>query len=115
MRNDDSRETAEPKLPAAPSFGRRHTISPADTSTTSPVNPSRSGPIVDSANAWTDDTTPDRVRNVPKIDNANVAGSSVTFHVFITPRFSWTVAECRKIVAVSHGRRLAFSTGSHAQ
>ena len=47
--------------------GRRHTISPADTTTTSPVNPSSSGPIVDSANAWTDDTTPDRVRNVPKI------------------------------------------------
>ena len=58
----------DPKRPAAPSFGRRQTISPADTSTTSPVNPSSSGPIVDSANAWTDDTTPDRVRNVPKID-----------------------------------------------
>jgi hypothetical protein len=31
------------------------------------------------------------------------------------PRFSWIITECRNAVMVSQGRKLAFSTGSHAQ
>ena len=37
------------------------------------------------------------------------------FHVFIMPRCSWMIAECRNAVAVNHGMKPAFSTGSHAQ
>ncbi len=68
-----------------------------------------------SPNAWTDDTTPDRVRNVPKIVRKNVTMTSVTFHTFSMPRRSCTITECRNAVAVNHGSRPAFSTGSQAQ
>ena len=78
-----------------------------------PVNShasSRSSP-----KACTDCTTPDRVMNVPKIVRKNVTMTSVTFHTRSMPRCSWTRTECRNAVAVNHGRRPAFSTGSHIQ
>ena len=40
---------------------------------------------------------------------------SARFQRFSIPRFSWIMTEWRKAVIVSHGRKLAFSTGSHAQ
>ena len=58
---------------------------------------------------------PLRVRNVPKIESKNVTTTSTTFHLRNIPRFSWTMIECRNAVPVSHGKKDAFSTGSHAQ
>ena len=71
--------------------------------------------MLDSANAWTEEMTPERVRNVPKIDSANAATIRNTFQTFSMPRFSWIITECRYAVPRSHGSRLAFSTGSQAQ
>ncbi len=40
---------------------------------------------------------------------------STTFHTLSMFFFSWTIAEWRNAVPVSHGMNDAFSTGSHAQ
>ena len=69
----------------------------------------------DSVNACTESSTPERVRNVPRIVSANVAHSSERFQTRSIPRRSCTITECRYAVPVSHGRNDAFSTGSHAQ
>ena len=53
--------------------------------------------------------------NVPKIVRKNVRMMSVTFQIFIMPRRSWIMIECRNAVDVSHGRKPAFSTGSQPQ
>jgi hypothetical protein len=37
------------------------------------------------------------------------------FQTFIIPRRSWIIVEWKKAVAVSQGRKPAFSTGSQAQ
>ena len=68
-----------------------------------------------SPKAWTDCTMPERVMNVPKIVRKNVTITSVTFQTRSMPRCSWTRIECRNAVAVNHGSRPAFSTGSHIQ
>jgi hypothetical protein len=68
-----------------------------------------------SPKAWTDCTMPDRVMNVPKIVRKNVMMTSETFQTRSMPRRSCTITECRKAVAVNHGRAPAFSTGSHIQ
>ena len=68
-----------------------------------------------SPNACTDCTTPERVMNVPKIVRKNVTMTSEMFQTFSIPRRSCTITECRKAVAVNHGNRAAFSTGSHPQ
>ena len=68
-----------------------------------------------SPKACTDWTTPERVMNVPKIERKNVTITSVTFHTRSMPRRSWTITEWRNAVAVNHGSRPAFSTGSQPQ
>ena len=68
-----------------------------------------------SPKACTDWTTPERVMNVPKIVRKNVTMTSVTFQTRSMPRRSWTMTECRNAVAVNHGSRPAFSTGSQPQ
>ena len=45
----------------------------------------------------------------------NVEKISHTFQLFIIPRFSCIITECRNAVPVSHGISDAFSTGSHPQ
>ncbi len=72
-------------------------------------------PMPDCAKACTELTTPERVRNVPKMASRNVVKMSHMFHIFIMPRFSCIMTECRNAVMVSHGSREAFSTGSHPQ
>ena len=66
-------------------------------------------------NECTLEITPERVMNVPKIDSSHDPMMSARFHFFSIPRFSWIITEWRNAVIVSHGRRDAFSTGSHAQ
>src|SRR5580704_17172378 len=58
---------------------------------------------------------PLRVRKVPKMHKKNVAETSTMFHTFIIPFFSCIITECRNAVAVIHGSKDAFSTGSQAQ
>src|ERR1700693_2654859 len=69
----------------------------------------------DCAKACTELTTPERVRKVPKMHRKKVAEIRTMFHTFIIPFFSCIITECRNAVAVIHGSRDAFSTGSHAQ
>ncbi len=79
------------------------------------MKPRKKGPISPSVKAWTLARMPERVRNVPNKVSKNVAITRRMFHVLSVCRRSCTMIECRKAVAVSHGRKLAFSTGSHAQ
>ena len=67
----------------------------------------------DSAKACTELTTPERVRKVPKMASRKVEKISHMFHIFIMPRFSCIITECRKAVPVNQGSSEAFSTGSH--
>ena len=78
-----------------------------------PMNSSASS--LSSPNACTDWTMPERVMNVPKMVSRNVMMTRKTFHTFIMPRRSWIISECRNAVAVNHGRKPAFSTGSQPQ
>src|ERR1019366_162107 len=71
--------------------------------------------MVPVVNACTEDTIPDRVRNVPRIVSRNVPTTRLRFQSRSIPRRSCTITECRNAVAVSQGRNDAFSTGSHAQ
>ena len=48
-----------------------------------------------SLNACTDSSTPERVRNVPRIVRLNVAHSSDRFQTRSIPRRSCTITECR--------------------
>src|SRR5215470_12496164 len=79
------------------------------------MKPTNQGPICEFAKAWTELTTPLRVRKVPRIQSRNVQKTSQTFHIFIMPRFSCIMTECRKAVPVSQGKNEAFSTGSQPQ
>ena len=69
----------------------------------------------DCAKACTELTTPDRVRNVPKMHRKNVAEISTMFHTFIMPFFSCIMTECRNAVPPSQGSSEAFSTASQPQ
>ena len=75
----------------------------------------KNGPSPDCVNECTDETTPLRVRKVPKIVSVKVRSTSTMFHIFSMLRFSWIITECRNAVHASHGMNAAFSTGSHAQ
>ncbi len=66
-------------------------------------------------NAWTLCSTPERVKNVPRIVSENVAIASDRFQTRKSPRRSWTITEWMYAVAVSHGNSAAFSTGSQPQ
>jgi hypothetical protein len=114
-RNAASRDSGESIRPGARSRSPRQPIRPTVTATTIAKKPRIIGPMPDSVNACTESSTPDRVRNVPRIVSENVAHSSDRFHTRSIPRRSCTITECRNAVPVSHGRNDAFSTGSHAQ
>ena len=114
-RNAPSRDSGESMRPGERSRSPRQPMSPIVTSTMSAKNVSTQTPMPDSVNACTESSTPERVRNVPRIVSANVAHSNVRFQTRNIPRRSCTITECRYAVPVSHGRNDAFSTGSHAQ
>src|SRR5579875_2333889 len=67
-------------------------------------------PMALSAKACTLATRPERVSQVPTMVRMKVVKMSQTFQIFIMPRFSCIMTECRKAVAASQGSRLAFST-----
>src|SRR6202035_3235464 len=72
-------------------------------------------PMGDCAKACTELTTPDRVRNVPKMHRKKVPEIKTMFQTFIMPFFSCIITEWRNAVAVIQGSSDAFSTGSQAQ
>src|SRR6202789_3757347 len=72
-------------------------------------------PMLLEANACTELTSPARVSSVPSSVSRNVEKMSHTFQLFIMPRFSCIITECRNAVPVSHGISEALSTGSHPQ
>src|SRR6202040_72118 len=78
-------------------------------------NTTKYRPSEDCANAWTNCTTPLRVRKVPKMHRKKVQETSTIFHTFIMPFFSCIITECKKAVAVIQGSSEAFSTGSQPQ
>ena len=96
-------------------MGSRTRIRTVQTTRIKAIKPRKTGPRSETANEWTDDMTPLRVRNVPKIQSVNVSRIKIIFHVLSMPFFSWIIMECRKAVPVSQGIKEAFSTGSQAQ
>ena len=66
------------------------------------------------ANEWIELTTPERVRNVPRIDSSKASATRTMFQTFSIPLRSWIITECRNAVAASQGMSAAFSTGSQA-
>ena len=78
------------------------------------MKPRNQAPIELCVNEWIELMTPERVRNVPKIESQNARTTSSMFQTFSIPFFSCTITECRNAVAASHGISAAFSTGSQA-
>ena len=111
----DSRDTSESSRCSLRNVSRFRTKKYTHVANEIARNHTNQIPIPDCAKACTELTTPERVRNVPKIASRNVVKMSHTFHIFIMPRFSCIITECRNAVMVSHGSREAFSTGSHPQ
>src|SRR5579875_1465814 len=111
----DSRETSDSSRCSLRSVSRLRTKKYTQVAKASARNQTNHVPMLDCAKACTELTTPERVRNVPKIASRNVVKISHMFHIFIMPRFSCIITECRKAVMVSHGSSDAFSTGSHPQ
>src|SRR5271157_6467254 len=111
----DSRDTSESSRCSLFSVSRFRTKKNTHVANEIARNHTNQMPMPDCANACTELTTPERVRKVPKIASRNVVKMSHIFHIFIMPRFSCMITECRNAVMVSHGSREAFSTGSHPQ
>ena len=84
--------------------------------TTRPKKTSSAGPTPPSSvNECTDTRTPERVKNVPRMVRLKVARRSERFQTRNMARRCWTMAECKKAVAVSQGNNAEFSTGSQDQ
>src|SRR5262245_50123734 len=64
---------------------------------------------------WTEEMTPLRVMNVPRMDKRKLMITSDRFHTRSIFLRSSIMTECRNAVQVSQGIRDAFSTGSQAQ
>src|SRR5271166_154010 len=111
----DSRDTSDSSRCSLFSVSRLRTKKNTHVANDSARNQTNHVPIPDCAKACTELTTPLRVRNVPKMASRNVVKMSHMFHIFIMPRFSCIITECRNAVIVSHGSSDAFSTGSHPQ
>ena len=113
--NADSRDSAASKRPSLLNTSLRHASSVNEPSNTSPRKVRKKGPIGLCVKACTLASTPLRVRNVPSTVSRKVETINVMVQVFSIPRRSCTITECRNAVAVSHGMKDAFSTGSQAQ
>ena len=76
------------------------------------INTPRSGSL---AKACTDVSTPERTINVPIKEKPKAKMANRMVQAFKASRFSTTMAECSKAAEISHGIKLAFSTGSQNQ
>jgi hypothetical protein len=114
-RNAASRESGESIRPGARNLSPRQAISATPPNAQTPKKINSHEPMLDSENACTEFTTPERVRNVPRMVRQNVEITSERFQTRNIPRRSWTMSEWMNAVAVSHGSSDAFSTGSQPQ
>ncbi len=114
-RNADSRETGESIRPGDRRRSPRQKMSAMLVAATTPRNTSSHGPMSDTVNECTEFRTPLRVRKVARIVKQKVDRTRDRFQTRSIPRRSCTITECKNAVAVSHGSKAAFSTGSHAQ
>ena len=114
-RNIDSRDTAASRWRWERRRSRRKPSRAKEPITSTARNGRKYFPTGDSEKVWTEDSRPERVRNVPSTASEYVERIRATFQIFSIPRRSWIITECRNAVAVSHGSSEAFSTGSHAQ
>ena len=114
-RKVDSRETTESSTPSARRRSMREASSEKEPRSTSARKPRKKTPIEPWVKEWTEPMIPERVRKVPKIVRPKVRMIRERFQSLSMRRRSWTITECRNAVAVSHGMKAAFSTGSHAQ
>ena len=73
------------------------------------------GPMALWVKEWTELKTPERVMKVPRMVSRKVARTRVAVQPLRISLRSTSSAECRAAVAVSQGRKDAFSTGSQAQ
>src|SRR5579864_4363553 len=103
----DSRETRDSSRFSLCRCERFLTKAATQTAKVRARKPTNQLPMDDWAKAWTELTTPLRVRKVAKISHM--------FQIFSMPRFSCIITEWRKAVPVSQGMSEAFSTGSQAQ
>jgi hypothetical protein len=114
-RNIPSRLRGPRRVASAASRSTR-IASSATEKTSEPARKASSvGPIALWVKEWTELKTPERVMKVPRIVSRKLAWTSVIVQPFRTPLRSTRSAECSAAVAVSQGRKDAFSTGSHAQ
>ena len=111
----DSRLTTESSSGCPRSWSLRHARSPRDETSTKARNPRKYIPTGPDEKAWIEESTPERVRKVPKMVRLKAMMISSRFQVLSMPRRSCTCTECRNAVAGSQGMKAAFSTGSQAQ
>ena len=111
----DPRETIASRLPRPCSSEDRTATNPNPKTIATARKARYNGPTSESAKEWTDSRMLPLVRNVPNVVSANVPTTRPAHHVRSTPRRSASIEVCRNAVAVSHGSRATFSTGSQAQ
>ncbi|MNS98905.1 hypothetical protein D3C72_1332860 [compost metagenome] len=108
----DSRDSSE-KPPPSPTVGARHAYSASDPPTIRVMNARMYRPRPGStAKAWTEVSTPERTRKVPRMLSENVQMASSTVQLRKAPRRSVTISEWISAVPASQGMNEAFSTGS---
>ena len=110
-----SRESTASSWLSLFSSGRRHTSSARKPSIVRTMKTANMGPTAERAKECTDCTTPLRVRNVPINVSSHVSQINTMFQTLSIPRRSWIMMLWMNAVAVSQGRKDAFSTGSQAQ
>ena len=76
------------------------------------MNTPRSGSL---AKECTDVMTPERTMKVPISEKPKAMMAKRMVQAFRLSRFSTTMALCNRAAAISHGMKLAFSTGSQNQ
>ena len=114
-RNKASRESMDDICVSALRSFQRLRSKDKDTIKVIPMKAKNNGPIALWAKACTEESTPERVRNVPKITNSKVKMIRIIFQCFNMPRFSWIITECKNAVPVNQGINAAISTGSQPQ
>ncbi len=94
-RKAPSRLMGESMLPTDCSRSPLHAISPTPTTSTTPKNASSRGPMLEAEKACTDWSTPDRVKNVPRMVRLKVATTRDRFQILSRPLRCWTMTEWR--------------------
>jgi hypothetical protein len=92
-RKADSRDSMLSSLWRGRRDSRRQISSAEDPASTKHRKPMKKGPIPDCVNECTDEITPERVRNVPKMVRPKVTMMRVMFQTFSMSLRSWIITE----------------------